>query len=79
MDFQQYFYYFLNAEGYGSEFVETDSTALNAAQILTLPCTELEGVWENLHFDNDVKLKVRIPMHDTCACLRMCRRKVLVT
>ncbi|XP_018496456.1 pachytene checkpoint protein 2 homolog [Galendromus occidentalis] len=51
----KYYFYFLNNDGYGTEFVEVDSTNENAAQILTLPCSELEGIWENLHFESDVK------------------------
>lgn len=58
IDFQKYHFYFLNNDGVGSEYVETESMSMNAAQILTLPCTEFEGVWENLYFDNDVKQQV---------------------
>jgi len=48
----------MNSDGIGSEFIETESSSMNAAQILTLPCSEFEGVWENLYFDNDIKQKL---------------------
>ncbi|XP_022659295.1 pachytene checkpoint protein 2 homolog isoform X2 [Varroa destructor] len=50
-----YHYYTLNTDGFGAEFIESDSTCLNAAYVFTLPCKEFDGIWENLHFDSEIK------------------------
>lgn len=56
--FQSYHYYTLNTDGFGAEFIESDSTCLNAAYVFTLPCKEFDGIWENLHFDSEIKNNV---------------------
>ncbi|OQR69267.1 ATP binding protein-like [Tropilaelaps mercedesae] len=50
-----YYHYTLNTDGSGVEFIECDSSCLNAAHVFTLPCKEFDGLWENLHFDSDIK------------------------
>ena len=53
----QYFTYKLNRAGPDIEEISEDEDAesMEAATYYTLPCSDLQGIWENLFYDSNVK------------------------
>lgn len=61
------FVYKLTQEKPEMETMQYDFEGISAASYITLPAREYEGLWESLHYENNIKTNVRFPQFILCS------------